>query len=169
LSSTADRFRVVDILCGTAGHHYDKFIIPAGGMRKPRSPETEISTVDASGNVRSLCHINMNGMEILSFVNSKIPSHVRQILERNGLQISDIQLYIFHQASLTVLDSLTRLLGLRRERVFVNIGSIGNTVSSSIPIALKEATDGNRLRKGDKVLLCGFGVGLSWGSALLEI
>jgi 3-oxoacyl-[acyl-carrier-protein] synthase-3 len=169
LSSTAGQLRIVDILCGTAGDHYDKFIIPAGGVRKPRSMETEITTIDASGNVRSACHINMNGMEILSFVNSMIPRHVRQILERNRLRTSDIKLYIFHQASRTVLDSLTRLLSLREEVVFVNIGNIGNTVSSSIPIALKEVIGGHRLEQGDKILLCGFGVGLSWGSALIEV
>ena len=168
LSKEAGPLRLLDLTFGTAGSHYDKFIIPAGGMRRPRTPETEQPIVDSSGNVRSLCHINMEGTGILSFVNSKIPGHVREILARNALKGEDVALFVFHQASRTALNSLTRLLGLPKEKVYTNLEMIGNTVASSIPIALKEVLDSRSLKPGDKVVLCGFGVGLSWGAALME-
>ncbi len=168
LTAEKGSLRLLDMACGTSGQHYDKFIIPAGGARTPRTPEAERPITDTSGNVRSLCHINMDGMGILSFVNSKVPDHVRQVLGRNALTVDDVSLFVFHQASRTALDSLTRLLGLPKEKVFSNLEMVGNTVSSSIPIALKEALDGGRVKKGDKVVLCGFGVGLSWGTALME-
>jgi 3-oxoacyl-[acyl-carrier-protein] synthase-3 len=167
-SNEAGALRLLDLTFGTSGVDYDSFIIRAGGMRTPRTSETEQPIVDPSGNVRSLCHVYMDGVGILSFVNSKIPGHVRQILARNSLKDTDIALFVFHQASRTALDSLTRLLGLPKEKVFTNIEMTGNTVASSIPIALKEILDSQILKKGDKIVLCGFGVGLSWGAALME-
>ena len=67
------------------------------------------------------------------------------------------------------LDSLSRLLKIPQEKMFQNLASVGNTVSASIPIALKDAADQGKLASGDRVLLCGFGVGLSWGTALMEV
>ena len=81
----------------------------------------------------------------------------------------DIDMFIFHQASKVALNSLTRILKIKPEKAYQNLDRIGNTVSASIPIALKEALKAKRISKGDKVLLCGFGAGLSWGSAIVEI
>ena len=110
----------------------------------------------------------MDGMGILVFVNSKVPKQIRNILKRNSMTIDDIDLFVFHQASKLALDSLARLLKINPEKVFSNIREKGNTVSASIPIALREALDCNRINRGDKVLLSGFGVGLSWGTAIIE-
>ncbi len=160
---------IIDIQCATAGELYEKFIIRAGGCRIPKSSQTALAKVDNSGNLRSLENIYMDGMAILTFVNSKIPRQIQQVLQRNGLTIDDIDIFIFHQASKVALNSLTRLLRIKPERVYQNLDRVGNTVSASIPIALKEALETKQISKGDKVLLCGFGVGLSWGSAIVEI
>jgi 3-oxoacyl-[acyl-carrier-protein] synthase-3 len=159
---------IIDIQCATSGKDYDKFIIPAGGCRTPKSAETNLPTTDGSGNVRTLENIRMDGLGILVFVNSKVPRQIQDILARNKLTIDDIDLFVFHQASKMVLDSLVRLLRIKPEKEFRNLQHIGNTVSASIPMALKDAMNGGRIAPGDKVLICGFGVGLSWGTAIIE-
>ena len=135
----------------------------------PLSSNTNVPKSDENGNVRSLANINMDGMGVFTFVNSTVPKQVCELLERNQLQIENIDLFIFHQASKLALDSLTRLLKIQSKYVFQNLSGVGNTVSSSIPIALKDALDGGRIHKGDKVILSGFGIGLSWGTVLIEI
>ena len=121
----------------------------------PRSAETSIAKADITGSIRSLENIHMDGSGVLSFVESTVPPQVRAILERNGLTIDDIDLVIFHQASKVTLDSLCRSLDVPSEKAFSNLRDIGNTVSASIPIAIRDATDQGRLRPGDRVLLCG--------------
>lgn len=160
---------ILDLECCTLGKEHKKFMITAGGCRLPKSSQTAKTQKDSSGNVRSLENIQMDGIGILTFVDSKIPSQIKRLLLKNNLSVEGIDLFIFHQASKVALDSLTRLLKLRPGQVFRNISLIGNTVSASIPIAIKDARDQGKLQKGTKVVLCGFGVGLSWGTALLEI
>ncbi len=160
---------ITDILCATSGYHYDKFIIWAGGSRTPKSEESAQLVEDDSGNVRTKEHMHMQGYEILKFVSNRVPKQVMTLLKRNGLTVGDIDTFFFHQASKMALDSLTRLLRIPQEKVYRNLHEIGNTVSASIPIALRNALDRGIVSKGNKVLLCGFGVGLSWGSALMEV
>ena len=110
----------------------------------------------------------MDGMGVLNFVRSKVPQQVRTILARNEMTVEDIDLFVFHQASKIALDSLTQILGIDPDKVFQNLQNVGNTVSASIPIALKDAAETGKLTEGDTVLLSGFGAGLSWGTALLR-
>lgn len=160
---------IIDLKCFTHGKLYDKFIIPAGGCRIPKSVKTAIPKTDDRGNTRTAEEIHMDGMEILQFVNSKIPKQVKEILARAKLAINDIDLFIFHQASKLALDKLTDSLQINPKKVYRNLHRVGNTVSASIPMALKDALDDQSVSKGDKVLLSGFGVGLSSGSAIIEI
>ena len=159
---------IQDILCATSGVGYRKFMIPAGGCRIPKSDETCAEKVDVVGNIRTQENIQMDGSGILTFVKEKVPAQVGQILARNGITIKDIDLVIFHQASRLALDYLNQKFELRPEQTFSNIENIGNTVSASIPIALRDALDQGRIKKGDRLLLSGFGVGLSYGTALLR-
>ncbi|MBW2975620.1 ketoacyl-ACP synthase III, partial [Candidatus Woesearchaeota archaeon] len=160
---------IIDIKCCTSGSGYDKFIIPAGGCRMPRSEKTGIPKKDNSGNIRTLEDIHMDGMGILAFVSSKVPPHINKVLKENNMTLDDIDLFIFHQASKVILDSLTKRLSIDPKKVYSNLEKTGNTVSSSIPIALKDALDEKRVSEGDLVLLSGFGAGLSWGSAIIRI
>ena len=158
-----------DIRCGTAGTHYEKFIIRAGGMRVPRSPATACESTDQSGNVRTAEHIHMEGLGVLSFFNATVPGAVRDTLGRNGLSIADIDLFVFHQASQIALDSLANALRIPREKMVYDLAETGNLVSASIPAALNRALQSGRARPGQLALLCGFGVGLSWGTALVDL
>lgn len=160
---------ISDIQCATSGKDGGKFMIPAGGSRLPRSEKTGQPVTDRSGNVRTPEHIHMDGLGVLSFFNSRVPGHVRGILERNQLTVADVDLFVFHQASKVVLDYIIGALKIPPEKAPCNLRDIGNTVSASIPIALKDAMDHGQASPGQTVLLCGFGVGLSWGSAILEL
>lgn len=160
---------ILDISCGTAGKEYKRFLISAGGMRHPRSEETAAEVRDQSGNIRTAEHITMDGLGVLSFFNATIPREVEKIMRRNGLTASDIDLFIFHQASQVVLDSLRRLLKLPEEKVVYDLSDVGNLVSAAIPVALSRAMAVGRARPGQLLLLCGFGAGLSWGTALVRL
>lgn len=159
---------VLGLSYGTSGVNYDKFIVPAGACRIPKSASTREAVADQNGNLRSQEDIHMSGNDILVFVNDKIPDHVREFLKSFNFTISDIDLFVFHQASLIVLETLARSLDIDMEIVFQNLGSVGNTVSASIPIAMNDALKQGKIQPGHKVLICGFGAGLSWGSALLQ-
>ena len=135
----------------------------------PKSRKTAIPKTYNNSNVRTLENIYMDGMAILEFVNSKVPRQIRSILALNAMTIDQIDLFIFHQASKIALDFLTRILKIKPEKTFRNIRDIGNTVSASIPIALKDALENRKVSRSDKVLLSGFGAGLSWGSVIMEI
>jgi 3-oxoacyl-[acyl-carrier-protein] synthase-3 len=169
IAPAAGGLRIRDTACGTSGRSFETFIIPAGGCRRPRSDETRIEYTDESGNIRSAENIHMAGRKLMDFMTTTIPQHVQDFLRSNELGTDDIDLYVFHQASAVVLDSLRLALELDPERVYMNLRDIGNTVSASIPIAIRDAQAEGRLTKGDRVLLCGFGVGLSWGSVLLDV
>ena len=110
----------------------------------------------------------MDGMGIFAFVNSKVPKQINLILEEHGFSIDDIDLFIFHQASKLAIDSLTKILKVDKNKVFTNIVSVGNTVSASIPIALKDAITAGKIKNGDRVLCSGFGVGLSWSTCIIQ-
>lgn len=158
-----------DIFCGTAGQHYEKFMIPAGGMRLARSAETSREIVDQSGNIRTAEHLGMDGLGILSFFNATIPCLVKQVLERNQLLIQQVDLFIFHQASKLALDNLRTALAIPMEKMVYELANIGNLVSASIPVALSRVLDSGRAKQGQLVLLCGFGAGFSWGIALVDL
>lgn len=160
---------VLNVVCGTAGQYFDKFIVPAGGCREPLTDALRsLEDRDSSGNVRSRANIHMAGRDILSFVSSKIPAHVHDVLARSGIDLAAVDWFVFHQASAIVLETLTRLLRLNPEKVIRRLECVGNTVSASIPITLQAAVEDGRICSGQLVFLCGFGAGLSWGSALVR-
>jgi 3-oxoacyl-[acyl-carrier-protein] synthase III len=159
---------IVDFELASSGEFYNKFYIPAGGHRLPKSAESSIEVKDDKGNTRSQNDIHMDGLAVWSFINSFVPKQINNILKKNNLDKSQIDLFIFHQASKMTLDSLVKKLRLDQDKVFINLTNIGNTVSASIPIALKDALDQGRIEDGSKVLLSGFGVGMSYGSVLIQ-
>jgi len=153
---------------GTDGAAASTFIIPAGGARLPRSSETARPVMDQSGNIRTAEHLCMDGTAVLDFVKKEIPLFVRSFLDREGQALDGIDLVIFHQASKAALDYLNRALHVPPNKQFSDISDIGNTVSASIPIALRDAEVQERLKPGMRVLLVGFGVGLSYGCCILD-
>jgi 3-oxoacyl-[acyl-carrier-protein] synthase III len=163
-----ERNGIIDIDLCSFGSDYNKFWIPAGGLRLPKSDFTSIEIKDSGGNIRTQNDIEMDGFGVWSFINTVVPKQVEMILKRNRVEKKDIDKFIFHQASKMTLKSIMRSMKLNEEQVFINIHNIGNTVSASIPIALKDAIDQDKINIGSTLILSGFGVGLSYGTILME-
>ncbi len=167
-TSPNETSKFLDFNFGTDGTGGDKFMIKAGGLRHPKSEKTSALKRDLVGNARSEENILMDGRAVLEFSKRDIPSAVKEILSKNGLNIPDLDLVLFHQASQYALDLLNKTLEIPPEKTFSNIRTIGNTVSASLPILIRDAEDAGRLKRGDQILLVAFGVGFSWGCALIK-
>ena len=112
--------------------------------------------------------IRMNGREVYRFATRIMVKASREALEKAGLTVDDVALFIPHQANLRIIDAAAQDLGIPRDRVYVNVQRYGNTSAASIPIALCEAVEEGRLQAGDHVVLVGFGAGLTWAAAVLR-
>lgn len=165
LVSTEGFAEIGEFILGTDGSGAKNLIVKSGGARHP-APMCDL-TFDGGGNPVSSDHLYMDGQEIFAFTLMNVPKMVKDVLSKNHLQKDDVDLFVFHQASKYMLEHLLKKLKIEEDRFFVNLARIGNTVSSTIPIALCQAREKGRL-KGN-VLLAGFGVGLSWGATVLRI
>jgi 3-oxoacyl-[acyl-carrier-protein] synthase-3 len=123
---------------------------------------------DNSGNVRSRDNLFMHGSEIFTFTLEVVPPTVSDLLRRAGLNAGDIDLFVFHQANRYMLEHLRKKMKLPAEKFYLCMSHCGNTVSSTIPIALKHAESEGLLKDGARVVLVGFGVGYSWGAVLVR-
>ena len=109
----------------------------------------------------------MNGVEIFNFTLEGVPVTMKDLLEKNSLTSTDIDLYVFHQANVFMLNAIRKTNLIPADKFYIDMADIGNTVSSTIPIALRRAEVAGRLRPGMRILTMGFGVGLSWGGTVL--
>ena len=112
--------------------------------------------------------LRMDGPEIFNFTLDVVPETVESVCAKNGLGRDDVDLYVFHQANRFMLDAVRQVCGIPEERFFVDMADIGNTVSASVPIALRRAQDAGRLRPGQTAMVVGFGVGLSWAGTVVR-
>ena len=141
---------------GTDGSGAENLIVRSGASRQPLAAQT----ADA--------HLFMNGPEIFNFTIRTIPACINHFLERTQFQLADIDLWVFHQANTYMLNHLRQKLNIPAEKFYISMSDCGNTVSSTIPIALRRAQAEGRLRTGDKIAVVGFGVGYSWGATLIS-
>jgi 3-oxoacyl-[acyl-carrier-protein] synthase-3 len=121
---------------------------------------------EESGNVRSNDDLYMDGAEIFNFTLTEMPRCVVKLLEQAGESIETVNLFVFHQANRYMLDYLRKKMRIPEEKFYIGMRHCGNTVSSSIPIALKQASTEGYLKNGATVAIVGFGVGYSWSAAL---
>ncbi|MBC8014618.1 MAG: ketoacyl-ACP synthase III [Sporomusaceae bacterium] len=141
---------------GTDGSGAKHFMVPGGGAR------------ETAGMLKQEKTISMNGAAVLDFIKIEIPLLVNSLLKRSELTMDDIDLFIFHQGSKITLDYLNEMLHIPQNKRFCNMSEKGNTVSSSIPIALYDAEKQGLLKPGMQIMIVGFGVGLSWGSYIMN-
>jgi len=153
---------------GTDGSGAGNLIVATGGMRNPRTAETALLFEDESGNTRSQDNLFMNGAEIFNFTLRTIPRCVVALLDRAGLEMDAVDLFVFHQANQYMLDHLRKKMKIPEHKFFISMRHCGNTVSSTIPIALKRAQQDGRLEPEHLVMVVGFGVGYSWAAGLLR-
>lgn len=143
--------------------------INAGGYRNPSSVETlQEKVVDEYGNIRSEEHGYMNGPDVFNFVIREIPKDIKRLMETSETTDAMIDYYIFHQANSYINDYMLKKLKLDAAKVPSTIEKYGNTSSVSIPLTIVSELQ-DQLKSQKKLLLCGFGVGLTWASALINL
>lgn len=148
---------------GTNGNGFNKLIVKKGAFNKNyedrKYEESQFSDE----------YLYMNGPDIFNFTMETVPKLVDDTLIKNNLCKDDIDLYIFHQANKYILNFLRKQIRIPKEKFYVNIEETGNTVSSTLPIALKQCIESGRIKPGNRVMLIGFGVGLSWAGTVITI
>jgi 3-oxoacyl-[acyl-carrier-protein] synthase-3 len=154
---------------GTDGRGANQIMVKSGGLRYRPTPETAIEKQDSSGNWRSDQNLFMDGGDVFSFALRTVPPTLQKLLEKANLTIDQIDFVIPHQANKFVLERLRAKLKFAADKFWIDMENSGNTVSSTIPIALEGAINQGRVKSGDRVALIGFGVGYSWGATLMEI
>lgn len=159
VQASEQRGGVLSSLVRSDGSGGDLLIVPAGGSKLPASPETVL---------RNQHTIQMNGREVFRFAARIVDKSTREVLEKAGLTLDDVALFVPHQANLRIIQAAARELKVSEDRIFVNLENYGNTSSASIPMALCEAVESGRLNPGDYVVLIGFGAGLAWAAAAVQ-
>lgn len=165
LVSTNGFASIENFSLGTDGRGAENLIVKKGGLRQP--DVLNDLNFDEAGNPSSSDYLYMNGGEIFNFTSEAVPVLVDEVLEKNQLSKDDIQLFVFHQANKYMMNYLRKLIDIEPEKFYFFLESVGNTVSSTIPIALYEARKEGKL-KGN-ILIAGFGVGYSWGATILRV
>jgi 3-oxoacyl-[acyl-carrier-protein] synthase-3 len=149
---------IVGIELGADGSGGPDLCVPAGGSRMP---------VTAANLEEDMQFIQMRGQEVFRFATRVMVSSAEQVLEKSGVGVEDVDLYVPHQANKRIIDHAVKNLGLAPDKVFMNISKYGNTSSASIPICLAEAQEQGLLEAGTRVLMSAVGAGLTWGSVYM--
>ena len=164
-----DREGICGLVYGTDGSGFEKLIVPAGGMRHPYASTELQEHTDDFGNVRTNRNLYMDGAGIMNFALEVVPPMVDEVLAKSGLTRTEIDYYVFHQANKMMLGFLQEKCGLQDLPFWNDVTDYGNTVSSSIPIALADLLAKNGGENLRRVMLAGFGVGLSWGGCVVDL
>ena len=157
-----DEIGLGSFVYGTDGRGAEHFILREGALRGLSSNHQK-----PSGGA-GLPALKMNGQKIMEFAIGTVPDQIRRLLTRAELSIADVDLFVFHQSSRYVLEMLRHILHIPEEKFFISLEDCGNTVSSTIPVALRRASGEGKLLPGHTVVTCGYGVGLSWGASILK-
>jgi 3-oxoacyl-[acyl-carrier-protein] synthase-3 len=168
-SIDADTEMIGPLVLGTDGRGANEIIVPAGGLRCRPTSETAIEKQDDAGNWRSAQNLYMNGADVFSFALRTVPPAVDQLLQKSGMTMDQVDFFVLHQANKFILERLRGKMKIAPEKFWIDMENCGNTVSSTIPIALESAIDQQRIKPGYRVAVVGFGVGYSWGAAMIRI
>ncbi|MDD3183981.1 MAG: ketoacyl-ACP synthase III [Anaerostipes sp.] len=119
-------------------------------------------------NDESMSYVSMNGSEVFRFAVKKVPKTVQAVLDQGHIDKDDIKYFVLHQANQRIIESVARRLKVDLDKFPMNLDQCGNTSAASIPILLDQMNKEGMLERGDKIILCGFGGGLTWGAIYLE-
>lgn len=160
LSECPDGEGVLSCHLHSDGNLWELIYAPGGGTVHPYGPEVAENRMHA---------IRMAGNETFKQAVTRMVEVSLEALQHNRVDISDVALFLPHQANMRIINAVGKRLGISEDRVFVNLERYGNTSAASVPIALAEAREQGRFAKGDLLLLASFGAGLTWGSALVRM
>lgn len=166
VSADSGLLEIGDFVFGTDGRGAENLIVKNGAVRNKIQENADV--VDEYGNFRNDNNLYMNGSEIFSFTSESVPQLTTAILDKIDKKIEDIDLFVFHQANKYMLNHLRKKIGIPEDKFFLAMEHCGNTVSSTIPIALYEAIASKRIEDCKNIILAGFGVGYSWASCNLK-
>ena len=164
LISTKGFAKIGEFVLGSDGSGFDRLIHKTGAMRH-NQPLNDFHN-DENGNPLSSDYLFMDGKAIFDFTSDVVPPMIEEVLAKHQLSMDDVDLFVFHQANKYMINYLRKLMGIDKDRFYVFMENVGNTVSSTIPIALCEAQKEDKLH--GNILLAGFGVGLSYGATVLN-
>lgn len=166
LISTEGFAEIGEFVLGTDGSGANYLIVKTGASRQ-RVP-TGKNVEDEEGHIWFDDYLYMNGGAIFNFTLDAVPTMMKEILEKNQLKEDEINYYVFHQANKFMLNTIRKVCAIPKEKFYVDLEKTGNTVSSTVLIGLKECMNDKIIKAGDKVMISGFGVGLSWGGTILN-
>lgn len=166
LISFSPEEQIGEFLFGTDGSGYDKLIVKNGCSRFPFDASAK-EIVYGTNNVYTDNHLHMDGPEVFNFTSSVIPNFTNEILKKNSISAGVINQFVFHQANAFMLNIMRKRLRIIPEKFYINMDDGGNTVSCTIPIALKKYSE--KITENENILIVGFGVGLSWSGGLIKI
>ncbi len=161
LRPVADRSRgLLSYTLGAEGCGGAMLCIPGSGSRLPVTPESLLNGEHL---------LRMEGRPVFKWAVRVVEDSIRDCLSHARIEVSELDLLILHQANIRIIEAAVADLGIEREKVFVNVNRYGNTSAASIPLALDEAFQAGKIRPGSKILLSGFGAGLAWGTAIVQL
>lgn len=166
LISTEGIAEIGEFVLGTDGSGANHLIVKTGAARQ--KTDTGLSVEDDEGHVWHDDYLYMNGGAIFNFTLDAVPAMMAQILEKNKMQKDNVDYYLFHQANKFMLNTIRKVCVLPKDKFYINLSETGNTVSSTVLIGLKNCIDNYIIKSSDKVMITGFGVGLSWGGTILK-
>lgn len=169
LISTREKQGIGAFIFGTDGSGKNKIIIKDGGGRTKLSENSFVDRVDEYGNITNNSTLYMNGISVFIFGVKTVPGLIHDLLKKEQKSQDEIDLFIFHQANLFLIETIRAKLEIPNDKIFNYIENVGNTIASTIPIALSEAIKMGKAKKGDRIVLAGFGVGLSWAATIIEL
>lgn len=145
---------------GAQGEDNEWIRVPVGGSKNPARSNSTYDPKDY--------HFQMAGLDVYEFTIWTVPTVVKDLLKKAEIVKEEVDWIILHQANRRIIESVSKRTKIPLEKFIINIEKVGNTSSASIPIALDEAVRDNKIKKNDKVMMIGFGGGLSWGGVLIE-
>lgn len=166
LISTDGFAEIGEFSLGTDGSGAENLIVKTGAARQ--KSRTGKYVEDDEGHMWYDDYLYMNGGAIFNFTLDAVPAMMTEILEKNKIVNDQIDYYVFHQANKFMLNTIRKVCGLPKDKFYVNLAGTGNTVSSTILIGLKDCLENQTIKTGQKVMITGFGVGLSWGGTILK-
>ena len=165
LISTEGFAEIGEFSLGTDGRGANNLIVKTGAARCRVATGKRVE--DAEGHIWFDDYLYMNGGNIFNFTLEAVPAMMKDILDKNQLEKEQIDYFVFHQANKFMLNTIRKVCVFPKDKFYVNLTTTGNTVSSTVLIGLKECIEAGTITKGMKVMISGFGVGLSWGGTVL--
>lgn len=166
LISTEGIAEIGNMSLGTDGSGAKHLIVETGAARHKAATGKE--TIDDDGHIRRDDYLYMDGSAIFNFTLDAVPAMMKDILAKNKMEKNDVDYYVFHQANKFMLNTIRKVCVLPKDKFYVNLSETGNTVSSTVMIGLKQCLESGSITSGMKVMVAGFGVGLSWGGTILK-